>query len=195
MLFGLAGSHEAQDSGRGQELLGGGGKAGIGLDFQLRALRPYDAPSREEMEIGPRLVLSLQWPHRLGVAKPPPEKSTLAKRAQTLPRPAQKAENGAAVVADKIHRAVKPLSPQGQDDRPAFPQARAAPAARETPDALQAGKVLEHRDHFLGDHNVKRAIGEELFEGAQGRGHEGGVAKVTELYGQGLHADTGGILQ
>lgn len=186
-LFRLAGGDVTEDGGPGQKLFGDAGEGGVGTKFEFRGGGHGNVPGGQELQVAQGLVAAAGKDEGLGVTKAAAEKAAGPGRGQTLGGPAGEADEGAAVVAGEIDGAVEVLAAQGPKDGPGGREPGLAACPGEGPDLRKPREMTKERHDFLGDQDVQRGAGEMVFEGAQSRGHQGGVAQVTELNGKNLH--------
>ena len=107
----------------------------------------------------------------VGVAKAPPQEAARPQGPQALPGTAEQADNGPAVIATEINRAVEAFPAEGPDDRPGQGGFGLSPSPGESPDAGKSGQMLQQRHDFLGHQDVERGPRVVLAEGAQGGRH------------------------
>ena len=180
----LARSDVTKNCAAGQQLRRRRVQSRITLDFRFeRAGR--DIPRGKQAHHPRRLMLLAGFQHNaLVIAKPAAQKSAALRPAEPLARADEKAQNRAAIVASKIHRAVKAFAAQRADDRPGLAQARASTPARHRPDAVKPGQMLENRRDFLRHEHVQFGVGEMFTERAERGREQHRVAKVFELDGE-----------
>ena len=184
LLFRLAGCQVADDFPLRQEFLSSGGQGRVGVNFRFERTGG-DVPRGKQMHHPRRLVLQFVFPHHaLVVAKSAAKKSAALRPAEPPARADQKTQDGAAIIAGEIHRAVEAFAAQRADHRPGLAQARASAPARHRPDAVEPRQMLEQRRDFLRHQQMQFTVRTVAANRPQRRGHQHRVAEVFELEGE-----------
>lgn len=115
----------------------------ISADVHLQRARRLNAPDREHLQV-PLHPGWIETPFvdSLSVAKPTSEEPASGIGTEPLPRAAKQTQYGAAIIADKIDRAIEALPPQRTDEGPGVFESGAPARSGHTPDFIQPGQVL-----------------------------------------------------
>ena len=97
------------------------------------------------------------------------------------------ANDGAAIVADKIHGAVEALPPQFGDQWERAFQASASAFSGKSPYFLDPRKVLQERHGRLFHEDVNLGRGPVLAKRPESGHHDGDITQLLELDGQDFH--------
>ena len=119
--------------------------------------------------------------NRVCITKSPAEKAARAGNSQSLGRAAQKAHDGAAVIAAEIHRTIEFFRTQRAQHRPTVLYSRPAAEPGQNPYFGQSGMVLEQGGSGLRGEHVQLGFGVMLAEGLQRGNQHDGVAQRFKL--------------
>ena len=172
-----------------EDLPGGGGKRRVGMDFSLKRRRWWNLPAGQKLCQPSGFMLRFHCRrHPLVVAKFPAEESATFVPAQSPPRPDEPAQNGATIVAGKIHQTIETLAAQRAKDGPALTELRLTTPTRHRPDSMKIRKPLEQRGNFRRHQQMQFAVGKVAVQGAKCRREQDGVTKVFELESENLQS-------